>query len=60
MATVYDYHIYQMDVIRAFLNGILHEEIYITQPEGYIKPGTKYEASQLLKSLYGLKQALKD
>ena len=46
-----------MDVITAFLNGTLHEEIYITQPEGYIKPGTAHQVCRLLKSLYGLKQA---
>jgi len=45
-----------MDVITTFLNGILREEIYITQPKGYIKPGTTHQVHRLLKSLYGLKQ----
>ena len=57
LTTIYKYHIYQMDVITAFLNGTLHEEIYITQPEGYIKYGTAYQVCRLLKSLYGLKHA---
>ncbi len=57
LATMYNYHIHQMDVITAFLNGVLREEIYISQLEGYIKPDTAHQVCRLLKSLYGLKQA---
>ena len=32
-------HIHQMDVVTAFLNGILEEDIYMTQPVGYVAPG---------------------
>lgn len=46
-----------MDVITAFLHGILREEIYISQPEGYIQSGSEHLVCKLLKSLYGLKQA---
>ena len=31
-------HVRQMDVVTAFLNGHLDEEIYMEQPEGYIRP----------------------
>ena len=48
--------IHQMDVMAAFLNGNLQEDIYMNQPDGYIQAGTKYLFRKLKKSLYGLKQ----
>ena len=45
-----------MDVKRAFLQyGDLNKEIYMKQPEGYIKDRSL--VCKLRKSLYGLKQA---
>ncbi len=49
--------IHQMDVITAFLNGDLQEEIYMEQPEGYTVPGKEEMVCRLKKSLYGLKQS---
>ena len=49
--------IHQMDVVTAFLNGTLDEEIYMQQPEGYIKPGSEHLVCKLERSLYGLKQS---
>ena len=44
-----------MDVKNVFLNGDLHEEVYISPPPGIDhQPG---EVCRLLKALYGLKQA---
>ena len=57
IAALEDMEIHQMDVETAFLNGNLEEEIYMDQPEGFIKPGTENLVCKLKKSLYGLKQA---
>ena len=53
----YDWEIHQMDVKTAFLNGDLDEEIYMTQPEGFVQPGKVNMVCKLRKALYGLKQA---
>ena len=49
--------IHQMDVVTAFLNGDLKEEIYMQQPSGYTQPGKEELVCKLKKSLYGLKQS---
>jgi hypothetical protein len=51
--------IHQMDVKTTFLNGELDEKIYMDQPEGFIEDGQENKVCRLIKSLYGLKQALK-
>jgi len=46
-----------MDVKTAFLNGIIEEEVYIEQPEGFVVHGKESHVCKLKKELYGLKQA---
>ncbi|GJU66949.1 retrovirus-related pol polyprotein from transposon TNT 1-94 [Tanacetum coccineum] len=47
----------QMDVKTAVLNGILKEEVYVSQPEGFVNQDHLNHVFRLKKSLYGLKQA---
>nr|GFC19769.1 hypothetical protein [Tanacetum cinerariifolium] len=48
--------IYQMDVKTTFLNGELKEEVYVSQPEGFVDPDHPTHVYRLKKALYGLKQ----
>ncbi|GKC26790.1 retrovirus-related pol polyprotein from transposon TNT 1-94 [Tanacetum coccineum] len=49
--------IYQMDVKTAFLNGELHEVVYVSQPEGFVDQDKPNHVYMLKKALYGLKHA---
>ncbi|GJY57023.1 retrovirus-related pol polyprotein from transposon TNT 1-94 [Tanacetum coccineum] len=49
--------VYQMDVKTAFLNDILHEEVYVSQPDGFVDQDNLNHVYKLKKALYGLKQA---
>ncbi|GJQ96968.1 retrovirus-related pol polyprotein from transposon TNT 1-94 [Tanacetum coccineum] len=49
--------IYQMDVKTTFFNGKLKEEVYVSQPEGFVDPDHPTHVYRLKKALYGLKQA---
>ncbi|GJX00415.1 zf-CCHC domain-containing protein [Tanacetum coccineum] len=54
-----DFKLFQMDVKCTFLNGFLNEEVYVSQPPGFVdfkKPNNVYK---LKKALYSLKQAPK-
>nr|GEX22993.1 retrovirus-related Pol polyprotein from transposon TNT 1-94 [Tanacetum cinerariifolium] len=49
--------VYQMDVKIAFLNGNMRDEVYVSQPYGFVDPDNPNHVYKLKKALYGLKQA---
>lgn len=52
-----NFQLYQMDVKSAFLNGYIHEEVYVKQPPGFEDFKNPSHVYKLKKALYGLKQA---
>ncbi|KAJ9535709.1 LOW QUALITY PROTEIN: hypothetical protein OSB04_un001135 [Centaurea solstitialis] len=52
-----NFTVYQMDVKTAFLNGELKEEVYVSQPEGFVDRTKPNHVYIIDKALYGLKQA---
>ncbi|GKB06214.1 retrovirus-related pol polyprotein from transposon TNT 1-94 [Tanacetum coccineum] len=51
--------VYQMDVKTKFLNGVLHEEVYVSQSNGFVDQDNLNHVYKLKKALYGLKQAVR-
>ena len=57
MAAQFKWKLHHLDVKLAFLNGYIEEDIYVDQPQGFIKEGKENYVFKLRKALYGLKQA---
>ena len=59
LACMNDWHVHQIDISTAFLNGVLDDnlDIYMKQPPGFAQKGSENLVCKLLKSLYGMKQA---
>ncbi|GJT06761.1 ribonuclease H-like domain, reverse transcriptase, RNA-dependent DNA polymerase [Tanacetum coccineum] len=51
------WEVHHLDVKSAFLHGELKEEVYVTQPEGFMKREDNGKVYRLIKALYGLRQA---
>jgi hypothetical protein len=56
-ASHHNFKLHQMDVKSSFLNGPLHELVYVKQPPGFEDPHFSTHVYKLDKALYGLKQA---
>jgi hypothetical protein len=48
-----------MDVKTTFLNGDLKENDFMSQPNDFVVKGQEHKVVKIIKSLYGLKQALR-
>ena len=46
----------QLDVVTAFLYGVMKEKVYCTVPEG-VELDDNFDCLELVKAIYGLKQA---
>ncbi|KAJ9561724.1 hypothetical protein OSB04_006884 [Centaurea solstitialis] len=51
------WQVHHLDVKSAFLNGTIQEEVYVTQPNGFVVAGKEQMVYKLHKALYGLRQA---
>nr|GFC50868.1 copia protein [Tanacetum cinerariifolium] len=52
-----DFTVFEMDEKTSFLNGFLKEEVYVSQPLGFVSKKYPDHVYALNKALYGLKQA---
>ncbi|GJT94649.1 putative ribonuclease H-like domain-containing protein [Tanacetum coccineum] len=56
-ASYLGFMVYQMDVKSAFLYGRINEEVYVTQPKGFVDAQHPKKVYKVVKALYGLHQA---
>ena len=57
MAANWGWQVHHLDVKTAFLDGELVEDVYVSQPEGFVIKGNEQLVLKLSKALYGLRQA---
>nr|CCA22665.1 reverse transcriptase putative [Albugo laibachii Nc14] len=52
----FDWPLDQLDVVTAFLYGVMKEKVYFAVPEGVKRDGN-FDCLELVNAIYGLKQA---
>lgn len=57
LSVEYGLRLYHLDVVMAYINGNLNEEIYMEQAEGFVEPNKEEMVYKLNKAIYGLKQS---
>lgn len=57
LSSEYGLTLYQLDVVMAYINGHLEEEIFMEQPEEFVQPGGENLVCSLKRAIYGLKQS---
>ena len=53
LATKYDLKLWRIDFVGAYLNSLTKEDIYMNQPEGFVKPGFQDHVCKLIHTIYG-------
>ncbi|GJX27410.1 putative ribonuclease H-like domain-containing protein [Tanacetum coccineum] len=56
-ASFMNFLVYQMDLKSAFHHGTIEEEVYVSQPPGFVDPEFLEKVYKVEKALYGLHQA---
>ena len=54
---LWGWDIQQININNEFLNGDLHEEVFMSQPDVFVDQAKPTYVCKLHKALYGLKQA---
>ena len=57
LASMMKWDVHQMDIKTTFLNGMIEEEVYIKQTQGFEFEDIVTHVCNMKKALYGLKQA---
>ena len=59
LATKQEWPLWQMDVITAFLNGTINEDLFMEIPDGFLGAGDPMQVCKINRALYRLKQSPK-
>ena len=56
----FDLKLWHIDFVGAYLNSLTKEDIYMKQPEGFVKPGYKDYVCKLIHMIYSTMQGAHD